>query len=155
QNIWLIPLEFGWAQLRLERMLFEIEKHFWSWRRLSAVDYLQKTGTLEKLILDGMRRLRSVLDIIPFRTGNWSQEIERNTERSAIVQAERMVYKLWRQFFVAGAYYSSLVSYQYSEKLSWDELTKNVIISHTIPSLSGVAVNGGDAARYRERWKLW
>src|SRR5262249_18420280 len=87
--------------------------------------------------------------------GNWAGEVERKTAESAIVQAERMVYKLWRQFFVGGAYYSGLLSSQYRVPIRLENLTLEGIAADTIPALTGIAIGGEHAHGYRERWKLW
>jgi hypothetical protein len=157
QTIWLIPLEFGWAQLRLERMLFECESLFWERRPLAATEYLQRSGGLEQLILDGMRRLRGVLDVIPYRLGRRDETGKswRPDSDASVVQAELMLYKLWRQFFVAGAYHSTLLSSRHANTAYLENGSVADISRHVIPSLTGRAVSGPDAARYRERWKLW
>ncbi len=133
-------------------MLFEVEKLFWSCPILSATEYLQRSGALEQLILGGMQRLRSVLDVTPYRPGSWTAEMDETvTRNSAIVQAECMLYMLWRQFFVAGAYYSSLLTILYEVPVAIGPLP----VPFAISFLTGHIVQGDTPKRYRERWKLW
>ncbi|MEE9339313.1 MAG: hypothetical protein V3U87_14650 [Methylococcaceae bacterium] len=149
QNIWLIHMEFGWAQIKIERMLFEIEKLFWSWSSLDVSSYLRKSGELEQKIINGMQHLRNVLDAIPYQSSI-------QPEYSSMIQIERMVYKLWRQYFVIGAYYSSLLSSQYRGTIRFDEnTTVSDISKQVIPCLTGFAVAGENAEKYSKRWKLW
>src|SRR5262249_26544152 len=112
QNISRIRLDFGWAQMSLEKLLFELEDLFWSRRYLPPRDYLRWSGKLEQTVLEGMRRLRSVLDMLPFRENAWRDVSD--LERSApLVRCELLLYKLWRQFFVVGACYSATLSVQH------------------------------------------
>lgn len=154
QNSWLLSLEFGWAQIKLERMLFEIEALFWSWDTLILTEYLQMSGAFEKLILDGMRRLRNSLDIIPYRSKRWPKHHDWGLAAS-IVDTECMIYKLWRQYFVAGAFYSALLSNRRQNLIHLERKTVRDITQQIIPCLTGLAVTGEDASHYRERWKLW
>ena len=156
QNIWLIHMEFGWAQIKIERMLYEIEKLFWSWTKLDVSEYLRKSGELEQKILDGMSNLRNVLDAIPYLSWKTTDSQEKQLGANSMIEIERMVYKLWRQYFVIGAYYSSLLSSQYRKTIRFDEKTTISDISRqVIPCLTGFAVAGKNAEKYRKRWKLW
>ncbi len=156
QNIWLIHMEFGWAQIKIERMLFEIEKLFWSWSKLDVSEYLRKSGELEQKILDGMRHLRNVLDAIPYQSWKTTEDEKKQWAEESLIEIERMVYQLWRQYFVIGAYYSSLLSSQYRQTIRFDEKTTVSDISRQIiPCLTGFAVAGKNAEKYRKRWKLW
>lgn len=161
QNIWVIHMEFGWAQVQIERMLFEIERLFLSWPSLTVTQYLQKSGDLEQKILDVMQRLRNVLDTIPYQSCPWD-EIKRDEEATgagrSMFQIECSAYKLWRQLFVVGAYYSSLLNSLYRGSGSIhvnDETTIFDIAEQIIPCLAGLAVTRNTAAKYREQWKLW
>jgi hypothetical protein len=154
QNNWLLSLEFGWAQIKLDRMLFEIESLFWSWDSLAPTAYLQRSGALEKLILEGMRRLRNSLDIIPYSSKTWPKRDGWGLATS-IVDCECMHYKLWRQYFVAGAFYSALLSSRRQNLIRLEGKTVRDITQQIIPCLTGLAVTGDDASHYRERWKLW
>lgn len=157
QNIWVIPLEFGRAQLRLERMVFEAEALYWSGHGLTVTEYLQRNGSLEQFILEGMRSLRGVLDMIPYRSGTWEAEVGRSPTLSTSLQAELMLYQLWRQFFVAGAFYSGLLSDRHASGPLREPPTSTAssVCETQIPSLTGCALIGHNAIRYQERWRLW
>lgn len=159
QNIWLIRMEFGWAQIKVERMLFEIELLFLSWQSLTVTEYLKKSGELEQAILDTMQRLRNVLDIIPYQSQKWTEMNNNEMEPGQVMfQIECSVYKLWRQLFVVGACYSSLLNCLYigTGSLHYDEETSPFDIADLfIQYLSRLAEKRDNAMKYREQWKLW
>lgn len=161
QNIWLIHMEFGWAQVRIERMLFEVELLFLSQQPLTVTEYLKKSGELEQTILDVMQRLRNVLDIIPYQSNTWDEMEEKEADQCkagrSMFAIECNTLKLWRQLFVAGAYYSSLLNCLYSHS-HLDAATATVfyVAEQFIPcQLSGLAGAGNNAMKYIEQWKLW
>ena len=150
ENIWLITLEFGKAQVQLEQMLFEMELLYLEWAPLNQTEYLKKSGALEQSILYIMQRLRNVLDLIPFDPKKWSKkekEIKSNEGKayySTLVTIERMCYKLWKQLFLAGGSYTTLLSEQYkvSINLGGDAISYTVLTGH-------------NEERYCEHWKHW
>lgn len=152
---WIIKLEFGWAQTILERMLFEIELLYLEWPELDNTNYLQRTGKLEQKILEGMKRLRNILDMIPYTQVTDKKDI--TILPPYLVKIERNAYILWKQFFVVGAYYTGILSNRkkgptlierkdtyFFNKASW-----------LIPGLDGYAVTSPMAREYEERWKQW
>lgn len=150
ENIWIITLEFGKAQVQLEQMLFEMELLYLEWVPLSQTEYLKKSGALEQSILNIMQRLRNVLDLIPFDPERWNpneKEITKNDGNvyySTLVTIERMCYKLWKQLFLAGGSYTTLLSEQYkvSINLGGDAISYTVLTGH-------------NEERYREHWEHW
>lgn len=161
QNIWLIHMEFGWAQVQVERMLFEMERLFLAWPSLTVTQYLQRSGDLEQKILDAMQRLRNVFDTIPYQSCSWD-DMKKDEEESgagrSMFQIECSTYKLWRQLFVVGAYYSSLLNCLYRGVGSIhvnEETTIFDIAEQVIPCLAGLAITGNTAVKYREQWRLW
>ncbi len=302
ENSWKIALEFGWAQVQLEKMLFDLEILFLEGdKKLNETEYLKKSGALEQSILAGMRRLRNVLDMVPYSPDDWEIEEKKITYDHSIqvekfsvedklesrvsefidqkgseikinklkqfrilivnlrklsekedewtiagfndeekfknelikdsnnelltelkndtyfkskivdlatsqlgrtlpdnspiellkqlekksfdkckivdlvlaelnigltqqvnkknyptlVKIERMSYMLWKQFFVVGAYFTGLLSNQYSGTIPINSKTILKTNSDVIPCLSGAAITGLGADQYRERWKLW
>jgi hypothetical protein len=174
EKMWQILVEFGWAQIKLERMLFEMELLFLESQELNESEYLKKSGALEQLILETMQRLRNVLDMIPYSSNEWETEkeiidrpIKNNINKPqnidekdesyypTLVKIERMSYKLWKQLFIAGAYYTGLLSEQYKNFNNQNyRLYPNSILV-AISRLNGIATTGSDAQPYQERWKLW
>ncbi len=163
EKIWLISVEFGWAQVQLERMLFEMELLFLQSRSLDKSEYLKKSGALEQLILSTMQRLRNVLDMIPYSSNLWSDEKPQMTEEAQkndeyhpmLIKMERMSYSLWKQLFIAGAYYTGLLSEQYNNFTKWNDISKQDSLFVAIAHLNGTAITGTNSQAYQERWKLW
>ncbi len=168
QNIWLIRMEFGWAQVRVERLLFEMEILFLLRQPLSVNQYLKKSGELEQTILDTMQRLRNVLDTIPYQSCQWNKNTGKEDMEKAIgagrsmFQIECNVYKLWRQLFVVGAYYSSLLNSLYTvtgsshlQKENTTTVLNEVPERFIIPCLTGLAITGDNAMKYSKQWQLW
>ncbi len=163
EKIWLISVEFGWAQVQLERMLFEMELLFLESRSLDEAEYLKKNGALEQLILSTMQRLRNVLDMIPYSSNLWMDEKPQMTEKAQkndeyhpmLIKMERMSYSLWKQLFIAGAYYTGLLSEQYNNFVEWNDLCKQDSLFVAIAYLNGTAITGTNSQAYQERWKLW
>ncbi len=79
ENSWKIALEFGWAQIHLEKILFDLELLFLEGHPLNKIEYLKKSGALEQSILAGMRRLRNVLDMVPYSPDDWENEEKKIT----------------------------------------------------------------------------
>ncbi len=155
QNLWRVRLDFGWGQVCLERMLFEVEELFWNRGPLPAPEYLRRSGRHEKTILEGLRRLRSVLDVLPFRASCWKREKKaQGAQLAPIIVVERMMYRVWRQLFVVGAYNAAILSHRHFLDTGPGEETPSQI-QRRFASLTGIATGGADAAAYRERWKLW
>jgi hypothetical protein len=132
-------------------MLFELDLLFFEKDRLNSTEYLKKSGLLEQSILDGMQRLRIVLDIIPYSSNNWSVERINHKKRSnsgdekkypTLIKIERMTFRLLRHFFVAGAFYTALL-----EKLHKGKTTPN--------SIKNKLEDGTFKKEYYNRWKLW
>lgn len=163
-NIWLIYLEFGCAQIQIERMLYEIEILFLSWQQLSVTEYLQKSGHLEQKILNVLRRIRNVMDAIPYRSDKWNDMEKERRVRGLLLKGRLLfrieygAYMLWRQLFVVGAYYSSLLNCLYRNKGSIhlnEDTTIFDIAEQFIPCLTGLALTGKNAGKYHEQWILW
>ena len=94
QNKWLIFVELGWAQTKLECLLMEIEKLFLTRPELDENRFLDKSGYLERNILEGMRRIRSVLDLIPFDPTLWDEIISK--KQDGIVQNIKDLLEDWK-----------------------------------------------------------
>ena len=160
-NIWLIYLEFGWAQIQIERMLYEIEILFLSWRLLTVTEYLQKSGLLEQKILNVMRRIRNVMDAIPYQYKTWEtikQEEGGSGARGLLMfRIECGSYMLWRQLFVVGAYYSSLLNCLYKDSVKLNTNTSIFDVSEEfIPNISSFAASTSkNSGKYLIQWKLW
>lgn len=158
QNLWRVALEFGWAQVRLEWILFQLENLFWEWPRLDESAYLRESGVLEQSILDGLRRLRNVFDAIPYCPLRWEDKEEKRKTMGiapSMADIEVLAFELWRQFFVAGAYYSSLLS-----DLLWHcskphRENATAIKNGIVQSLATLAITGESATHYREQWESW
>jgi hypothetical protein len=150
QNLYRIRVDLGWAQLRIERLLFEFERGLLAETGvLSATEYSQRNGAVEQLILDGMRRLRSVLDHLPFVVKLWL-EVEKDKEQGQpLVQTERMVYKLWRQLFVIGAFFSALLHEQHNRA------GRDGGIATALAYLVRGSAKDGDMPPFTRRWSLW
>ncbi len=159
QNIWLIHLEFGWAQIKIEKILFEMELLFLSWISLDVTEYLKKSGELEQEILDTMKRIRNVFDLIPYQSRPWDKakkgEINEVEAGRSMFNIECNTLKLWRQLFVVGTYYSRLLRCLYIKdadaNLKCDgETTIDAAMGMYIPSLIKK-----DKTKYLEQWKSW
>ncbi|MCX7098068.1 MAG: hypothetical protein NTV43_09230 [Methylococcales bacterium] len=157
QSNWLIYMEFGLAQVQIEKMLFEMELLFLSRRPLTVTEYLKKSGKLEQKILDAMQRLRNILDIIPYdsRQLNDIDENERSAGRS-MFKLECNTFKLWRQLYVVGSFYSSLLNRLYGhdqpprENPTIFKVTEEFLedcFNNTLGSYNGM--------KYSAQWKLW
>ncbi len=159
QNIWLIHMEFGWAQIRIEKLLFEIELLFLSWSSLDVTDYIMKSGELEQEILDTMKRIRNVFDLIPYQSLKWSDiKKERKNEVEAgrsMTNLERNTLKLWRQLYVVGFYYSRLLGYLYKKNTSQTESKKIIDFEKEIIESFFRASPADEDSKYLEQWKLW
>ncbi len=164
QNIWLIHLEFGWAQLLIEKMLFEMELLFLAWPSLEVTDFLKESRDLEQTILECMKRIRNVFDIIPYQSSPWDEiQIDEMESGRSMFKIECNALKIWRQLYVVGAYYSRLLNFLYGIK---DEKGLHVIpyeteVSHVtnnfiFPIFQEGLGDGEDMdEKYLERWKLW
>jgi len=149
EKIWIIVLEFGFAQLQLEKLLFRMELLELGNNNMSEFKFLKENGSLERSILEGMQRLRNVLDLIPFDSRLWQTVNDATLEQKEdsnsanfpmLIMFERMCYKLWKHFFVVGGYYSRLLNIQYhSGQVGKASTTYSVF---------------GDK-RYGERWSHW
>lgn len=62
-----------------------------------------------------------------------------------------MVYGLWLQFFVVGAFYSSILNQLYNNDISDLKFDNNLFIN----AIKGACVRGKEAAQYRNRWVYW
>ncbi len=127
-----------------------MELFYLEWAPLNQTEYLKKSGALEQSILYIMQRLRNVLDLIPFDPKKWSKkekEIKNNEGKvyySTLVTIERMCNKLWKQLFLAGGSYTTLLSEQYkaSINLGGDAISYTVLTGH-------------NEERYCEHWEHW
>lgn len=147
---WLVFLEFGRAQLSLERMLFEMENLFLTWPKLDDTQYLQKSGELELSILDSMGRLRKVLDLIPFRNDFWEDK-DNKKSYPLLVEVERMCYGLWSDLFIAGAYFNGLLNKLHEPP----QLIYDINHNSKIDAIIGAIVNQENEEHYLKRWKHW
>jgi hypothetical protein len=155
QNNWLIHMEFGWIHIRIERMLYEVESMFFSWESLSVTQYLQKSGDLEQKILDCMQRLRAILDVIPYQLCSWEDINKDSTEVKAgrsMFQIECSVYKLWRQLFVVGAFYSNLLYELYCKNIM---NRKEEDGSMFVSKIARIAHTTSDSRVYLKQWERW
>jgi hypothetical protein len=152
-------LEFGWAQIKIEKILFEMELLFLSWTSLDVTEYLKKSGELEQEILDTMKRIRNVFDLIPYQSRPWNEakkgEINEVEAGRSMFNIECNTLKLWRQLFVVGTYYSRLLRCLYIKNadanLKCDgETTIDTAMGMYIPSLIKK-----DKTKYLEQWKSW
>lgn len=160
-NIWLIYLEFGWAQIQIERLLYEIETLFLSWQPFSsATEYLQKCGHLEQKVFNVLRRIRNVMDAIPYQPKPWVNikvEEGEKTRGLLIFRIEAGTYKLWRQLFVVGAYYSSLLNCLSHDTLKFNKNTAIFDVPEPyINSIISLAASSSKGeGNYLKQWKLW
>ena len=161
QNIWLIHMEFGWAQVQIEKLLFEVELLFLSWPSLNVTEYIKKSGELEQAILDTMKRIRNVFDILPYQSRQWNEIIKnRQNEVEAsrsMTNLERNTLKLWRQLYVVGFYYSRLLGHLYKNKNE----DSNIEIKE-IPYFEKYFISAlfrpeeeNEDIKYLEQWVLW
>jgi hypothetical protein len=132
----------------------DMEVIFWKRHYLSASEYLRTSGVLEQMVLDGMRRLRSVLDMLPYRAMAWVTLSDAD-QSAPLVRAERLVFKLWRQFFIVGAFYSAVLKNQHVSALvsPLDETGEQ--LRARLSSIVGIAIFSEEAEQYRHRWRLW
>ena len=114
---WRALAHLGVAQVQMELMLFQSEDIFV--RRKSLPDRLfsETFGRFEQVMLDGLRNLRAALDLIPYVPDEWSvvksMATSKNTsERRFFFEysVETKVWSLWRQFYIAAAYFDGLMS---------------------------------------------
>ena len=160
QNNWLLQMEFGCVQVRLERMLFEIELLYLSWHSLSPKEYLKKTGELERNVLYCMQRLRNILDVIPYELSTWEAKVRSQSEINAnrsLFKMECNVYKLWQQLYVVGSFFTSLLHslHKETDSLRYNEMTINEKSDLLIPKIIRYVEVGDTAKKYLEQWKLW
>lgn len=165
RNIWLVFLEFERAQLRLERMLFEMEALFLEQPPLSSSEYLKRSGILEHHVLEGLGRLRNVLELIPFRAENWDETfkaiqeaneefqsyLNKNKPKSSgtpmeedyptLIKIERMSYALWDEFYIVG--------------LNTDLLLRHLYQNQGRPNERSDNTQNSAGSHFDTRWRGW
>ncbi len=99
--LWAIRLDLGAAVIRQERLLFQLEHLYWDDARWDNVALARHSGQLERDVLEVMRRLRSVLDALPYEPNRWHELSHRS--REPLIGTERMAYAVWQQLFVVSA----------------------------------------------------
>ncbi len=114
QKLWQVYMELGFAQLQLERMLFELEALYLDWRLPNQIEYLKWNGKIEQTIIDALGYLRSVFDLLPFNSLYWSDVVCKSDnvlsdDLPALIKIEIMSYALWNSLFITGIIYSSLL----------------------------------------------
>jgi hypothetical protein len=158
QNSWVVCMEFGLAQVQIEKMLFEMELRFLAWQPLNVGEYIKESSRLESKILKAMQRIRNVLDTIPYQASKWDkvkEEYDNRDSKRSMVNIECNAFKLWRQLFVVGFFYAKLLSglYQGLDAININEtkatniLLKQDLIIRLFDDL--------DDKKYSEQWKLW
>ena len=159
QNIWLIHMEFGWAQVQIEKLLFEVELLFLSWPSLNVTEYIKKSGELEQAILDTMKRIRNVFDILPYQSRLWNKIItDRQNEVEAsrsMTNLERNTLKLWRQLYVVGFYYSRLLGHLYKNEDSDIEIKEIPDFEKRFISTFFRQEEENEDIKYLKQWELW
>lgn len=173
-RLWSVFLEFGQAQITLERMLFEMEILYLT--QLNSKDqpamggglkgeaqqknsinteYLKRNGALEQDILYGMEKLRKALDLLPFVVEKDYTKVEDEIEKSyghgvksVLLEIECMCYALWSDLYVAGAFLNSVINVFFKEHAEnkSEELIAKVF--------GGIFMNK-NLNHYNNRWKDW
>lgn len=167
QRVWSVYLKFGQAQLCVERMLYEIESLFLACPYLKGLshenvntDYLKKSGEFEQNILICMEKIRGVLDLLPFIPDKWETtkdsmqkyQTDQSKNYPMLIVIERMSYGLWRDLFIVGAYYNSLLSIlSENSKLSRNDNGTNA----KIEDILGNIFSPKNKTHYLKRWERW
>ncbi|ASF46361.1 hypothetical protein CEK71_09865 [Methylovulum psychrotolerans] len=154
QKLWQVYMELGFARLKLERMLFELEELYLNWRQPNQDEYLKISGKIEQTIIDTLGYLRSVFDLLPFNSSDWasackSEDVFSN-DLPSLTKIEIISYALWNSLFIVGIFYSALLGLsekKENKEQKWKlpptihEAFSNVVCIQFMP--------------YALRWKAW
>ncbi|SDX21936.1 SIR2 family protein [Nitrosomonas oligotropha] len=105
QTIWSLRVHMGAAQITFERLLFDLEKLIRSKVKIEGNTFAKLSGELEQSVLNGLRHLRSALDLLPFITEKWSNIHESLVEHCPSVENERKIYAIWLHLYVISRFY--------------------------------------------------
>lgn len=165
-RLWSVFLEFGQAQVALERMLYEAEILALTYPKFGAkqnmvlnTEYLKRNGRLEQNILYCMGKLRKTLDLLPIRMDDWEQtklKIEKynnpDNRYPLLIDIERMCYGLWSDLFIVGAYFNSTLDVIFNDRPT---LTMDMTPDEKVVVISGNMFSPENREFYLKRWEDW
>jgi hypothetical protein len=97
QPQWLIRANLGAAQVRIAKILYD-HIQFCEEPDETVATAANRSGALEREILEVMQRLRVILDTLPFIPTKWNDLGDRQKE--SLTKIELMVFSLWQQLHV-------------------------------------------------------
>lgn len=150
QKLWQVYMELGFAQLKLERLLFELDEFYSNWRKLSNDEYIRLSGLFEQKILDAFGCLRSIFDLLPFNSSTWNDSCKSenvfDNELPSLIKIEIMCYALWNSLFYVGVIYSSMLALSKQSKNAKQKPLVYQILSYAIYN---------QFSTYASCWKEW
>lgn len=151
QTIWSLRMHIGIAQVTFARLLLDLEKIVRSNTAIEGNVFARLSGELEQSVLNGMRHLRSALDLLPFINESWNDICGSVTEHCPSVKDERKICALWMHLYVVSRFYWGVLQIWHAgaKKYETEHDRRAITVDEVITQVSGKPGRG------EITWQMW
>ncbi|MDB5340171.1 MAG: hypothetical protein JWN70_5790 [Planctomycetaceae bacterium] len=147
---WRCLAHLGVSQVQLERLLFQSEVILVGRSVLAPSEFSEQCGQSEKILLDGLRNLRSALELLPYISDPWKDAKVKHSNTFEF-KVECKVWSLWRQFYVSSSFFEGLLATYYRTRV----LTgRSLQLDGDMEEILSQIVHVTQELK-NDRWKLW